>query len=135
MLVDEHPLGLLGGDPAPLVDLVQRLEAVVGEDAHRPPADGLRPPLAVGVLLRGELRAERAAQPGLLVHLAQRGLLVGLAPVELALGERPVLVVRPVDDADLAAAEDHAPGGPYEFTCQDGKHLARGAARPSAWER
>ncbi len=51
VLVDEHLLGLLGRDPAPLVDLVQRLEAVVGEHAHRPPADGLRPALAVDVLL------------------------------------------------------------------------------------
>src|SRR3954452_2204104 len=51
VLVDENPLGLLGRHPTALVDLVQRLEAIVREDGHRPPADRLGAALAVGVLL------------------------------------------------------------------------------------
>jgi hypothetical protein len=110
VLVVEQLLGLLDRDPAALVDLVAGREPVVGEHAHRPPADGLRAALAVGVVLRGELRAELAAQPGLLVDLAQRGVAVRLARGQLALGQRPVLVVGPVDDADLALAQDDATG-------------------------
>src|SRR4051812_10183763 len=51
VLIDEDPLGLLGRHPAALVNLVQRLEAIVREDGHRPPADRLGAALAVGVLL------------------------------------------------------------------------------------
>ena len=103
-------------EPSDGVDLVARLGVAVGR--HRPVANGLRTPARVAVGDRGQLRTERAAQAGLLPHLAERALLVRLARLALALGEGPIPVVGTVDQqhldlAALVAPRDHAARRPH----------------------
>src|SRR5581483_4286070 len=93
---------------------------VVLEDAHRPPADALRPALRVDVPRGCELLLERAAQARLLVHFPQRALLVRLALVRFPLRKRPVVVLRTVYEEHVAVAADDAAGRP-----DDTAHVAR----------
>src|SRR5262245_43309713 len=115
VLVDEPGGRLLGTHPAQLVDLVAGAE-LAAQRGHRPPADELRPSLAIAIARGNELLTQLAPQPGLLLDLAQGRALPRLAPIQLALRERPVVVARPVDHGDLraagAVANDHAPGRP-----------------------
>src|SRR5262249_39444315 len=92
--------------PAHLVDLVRGGGLAVA--VHQVVANLLLAPLAVAVVRAAELGAEAAAQARLLLDLADGGLLPALARVELPLGERPVAVVRTVDEQHRAVTDDHA---------------------------
>ena len=100
-LVVEEPHRLLGRDPA---------------HAGRPRRSGSCPSSSTRDIRHQRTRLRPAARPcsawsrarcsrrhaqaGLLLDLAQRGLLPRLAGLELALGQRPVVVLRAVDDGD-----------------------------------
>ena len=134
VLVRQQRVDLRHRDPAPLVDLVVRLEALVGDDGHRPPADALRAALAVDVLVVAQLAPQLTAQARLLVDLAEGRRLVRFAAVELALGQRPVLIAWSVDDADCAVPQNDTAGGLDEVRGEGGHQSPKRAqaARRSA---
>ena len=122
---EQHPVARIRQEPRcvrrrkpeSLVDLMLERERPT-HHFHQPVANCLRAPLRIGVGRRLELATERAAQPGLLLDLADGTLLVALAPFDLPFGERPVVVLRPMDEQDLdrrpGTADNDAAGGTNE---------------------
>jgi hypothetical protein len=70
----------------------------------------LVPAAGVDVARAAGLRAELAAQAGLLLDLAERAVLPRLAVGQLALRQRPVVVAGSVDDQDAGVAPVDAAG-------------------------
>src|SRR5581483_1420925 len=97
------------GHPAHLVDLVLRHGLTARLHPVVPHLFGTA--ALIGVVGAPHLGAGVAAEPGLLLDLAPRALLPRLARIELALGQRPVVVARPVDEQDVAVADDDAARG------------------------
>src|SRR6476659_1708050 len=109
-VVRDRRHSLVDPEPAHLVDIVrQRAAAVVG--GHQVVPHGLRPRLDV-IADRPQVALDRAGVPGLLLDLPDGGLAVVLPGVELALGQRPVVVLRAVDDGDQAVAVQDRAGRP-----------------------
>src|SRR5919199_2105443 len=107
-VVGQLARGLGRRHPAQLVDLVVDGElAVTG--FHRPPADELLAVLVVAVGRLAQVRAEIAPKAGLLLDLAKRRLLEALSRVQLALRQRPVVVLRAVDERQLERVAGAAP--------------------------
>jgi hypothetical protein len=113
--VGQPSLGLAEGYPRHLVDLVVDdvvLDGVVAHDPAVPVGHGLHP-VAVGIALGSERRAQPDPYPGLLADLADRGDGRRLTPVELALGEGPVAVPRPVHQQHGVLADHDSTGGQH----------------------
>src|SRR4051794_15560656 len=145
MRIGEQLLGLLWGHPAKLVDLPVGLEFPLGR-LHQPVADQLPAPLAVEVGDVRQLGDHLAAVAGLLLDLPQRRLQPVLALLELALRERPVAVLRTVDDRDPLAPvpvrgdQDAAGRGDIGLAVPDLEVLAAHPREPTpghppAWRR
>lgn len=98
--VDEM-LGVGGG-----YRLRHPVENVLGVERPVRGTAGFAALLAQRVLDLAEVRAELHAEPGLLADLAHGRMTVGFVELELAFRPAPIVVFRPVDDADLDAIED-----------------------------
>ncbi len=114
VLVGQPLARLVEGHPGDVVDLVVGAVAahvVVAHDPAGPVVDGLHP-LPDRVPLGLQRWAEAHVQAGLLGHLADGGGDGMLAAVQLALGERPVVVLRAMDEKHLTTGTecDHAGG-------------------------
>ena len=117
-----------------------RSEAVVVERLHQPPAHALRPAERVEVVGRLELaRRARSAGPSPPRPRAARSPRTLSPSLGLPLRERPVVVLRPVDEEHLAVADDEPASGADDrlrrghqrAACSSLRQAARQAARAS----
>src|SRR6266511_1528459 len=107
---EREPVGRVGeGDPRDAVDLLVRLE-LAADRTHHVVAHDLRAGEDTVAGLT-ERTLDRAVQPRLLLDLAERALLVALTALALPLRERPVVVLRTVDEQHVAVTHDDAAGG------------------------